>query len=625
MQNWLSLSFIFVLVPTLILSPVIAAESKLPVRQMFAQKIILDLRTFCPNLSPSKPCYKPLTHVSPELANFIAESNVGGVILFSENLPTLEQAIKLIYDLQKAAARSTSGIPLFITIDQEGGRVARLPRAESTSLSGNMALGSIYANDKKQGEKFARLSGEILGAELQASGFNLNFAPNVDVNINPDNPVINVRSFSDKPEVVATLAGLQLREMQKHQVIGALKHFPGHGDTSVDSHTGLPRVDHDLTTIQQVDLLPFKQLINTGDVDMVMTAHIQFPPLDDSTFVSKSGKVMIKPATMSSHILRRILRKQLGFEGVIVSDALDMKGISDFFTPTQAVVEAFKAGVDIALMPIKIQSTNDFSRFHHLLSALEQSVKSGELSEQEISKSYARVIKLKGRYRLFDNKLSIDDQLANATNTLASARHKWIERQIAEQSITVFRGSGHLPASIKTLHILMPDDNKCAAIISALDSQKPSLQVSCDSILTTNITLQKRKIEQSDAFLAANLYPKQSILEMGRRGQLSHFSKQQRAFSKQLGTYAEAEKHILTQLFSHASISQKPSYLVSLRMPSVNDEYGDYVEHIIFTYGYNQHQDKRGTVSGPSYHALAKLLVRHFNAHSKPAISMTHD
>src|SRR5690606_25361275 len=337
-------------------------------------------------------CRTAMTQLPPELAALIRDYNIGGVILFAENLSGIAQTIQLNRDLQAAAAGSALKLPLFIGIDQEGGRVARLPRSLATSFAGNMAIGATYA---EHGTAFAATVGQVLADELLALGINVNFAPTIDVNVNPQNPVINVRAFGENPQQVAELGNAMTSAMQQRGMIAALKHFPGHGDTEADSHLGLPRVEHSSEQIRQVDLYPFAHIIKQQTPGMIMTAHIQFPALDSSTFVSKDGEEMLKPATLSRTILHDVLRQEMGYKGVIVTDALDMAGISKFFTHTEAVVQTFAAGADIALMPVKLQHPGELKALAALLNELEAAVNKGDIAKTELAESYQRIVALK--------------------------------------------------------------------------------------------------------------------------------------------------------------------------------------------------------------------------------------
>ena len=324
------------------------AATELTLREKIAQKIMLDFRYYCGEREKSGPgaatgtthCAQPVTELPQELAQLITETGLGGVVLFADNLQDSAQIVRLNQELQMAAVRSAHGRPLLIGIDQEGGRVNRLPREEAAAFAGNMAIGATYP---LHSGRFATESAAAMAEQVRVLGFNVNFAPTLDVNSNPDNPVINVRSYSERPEVVADLGAASVRAFQHGGVAATVKHFPGHGDTSVDSHTGLPRVERSLKQAHAIDLLPFKQVFAEAAPALTMTAHIQYPALDDSTLTSVDGEEMLVPATLSRQILNGILRQEFGYQGVIVTDSLGMAGISDYFSVEDAVVQTFAA------------------------------------------------------------------------------------------------------------------------------------------------------------------------------------------------------------------------------------------------------------------------------------------
>jgi len=333
-----------------------------------AQKMALDIRYFCSEVpAKDEACLQGVTKLPALLADLVQETDIGGVVLFAENLMSNQQIIQLTSDLQKAALASVSAKPLIISIDQEGGRVVRLPHA--TSFAGNMAIGATYAKNKT---KYATSSSEVIGAELNALGINNNYAPVMDVNTNADNPVINTRSFGENPQQVAELGVAVVNGLQAQSVMATLKHFPGHGDTHVDSHLGLPRVDHDLATIEKIDLAPFRWAIEHSEPAMIMTAHIQYPALDNSTFVSQQGEKTIRPATMSRKILTDLLRNKMKFKGVIATDALDMAGIAHYFDEVTATVETISAGADLAIMPFKIRAPEDIAKFKRFVKSVSE-------------------------------------------------------------------------------------------------------------------------------------------------------------------------------------------------------------------------------------------------------------
>ena len=598
-------------------------EPAVSLRDALAQKLMLDLRYYCEpdeliHYKSKSSSPKPMTQLPDELAEMIRDTSLGGVILFSENLQQAQQIVRLNHEMQMAASGSRLKLPLFISVDQEGGRVARLPREQATSLSGNMAVGATY---DKHGVKFAEQSGEVLGAELNALGFNVNHAPTVDVNVNPKNPVINVRSFGEDPGKVSDLGLAMLKSMQAQGVIGTLKHFPGHGDTSVDSHTGLPRVDHDIDTISRVDLAPFTTAIEAGAVSMLMTAHIQYPALDASTFTNSNGERMIKPATMSKAILTDLLRGKMGYQGLVITDALDMAGISDFMSETQAVIHTLAAGADIALMPIKIRSRQDIESLNSLLDALELAVLQGRLDESQIMASFERVRRVKhdlGLARAFS--LSISDKLKQASIVLGSPRHKGIEQALAEASITLVKGRGQLNPDVKRLHLVLPDSTKCAALSDALNGLNPELAITCGPSYETDINRQKSSIEGADAVLVGNITPKQSPVEMGGVEDWHKF--------RMLGRFKTRQDDELQALLQHAQSLQKQTLFVSLRAPYEIQRYKAYCSDMIATFAYNSHMeqgdDGKKRATGPTYVALAKLLTGGLVAEGTLPVSIGH-
>lgn len=364
---------------------------------MIGQKMMLDFRYFCQDHTPSKQCRTPVTVMPQPLLNLLSSENIGGVILFSENIHSAKQLVTMNYELQ-ANMRQAGKEALFIAVDQEGGRVARLPTTILPAFAGNLAIG---ASAHQHGNAFASNIGEHIGRTLLPLGINTNFAPSVDINSEPNNPVINVRSFGESPEQTAELGEAFVSAMQKAGVLSALKHFPGHGDTRVDSHSGLPRVDHSLKQAQSGDLLPFANIINSDTPPaMVMSAHIQYPSLDNTTIKNKQGELQIVPATLSKRILTDILRNRLGFDGLIVTDALDMAGISQFFTQEEAVMMAFDAGADIALMPYTIRNQQDIEAFNAMLNSLAMRIVKDKQKMEQLTASHQRVLRMKLHHQL---------------------------------------------------------------------------------------------------------------------------------------------------------------------------------------------------------------------------------
>jgi len=439
-----------------------------------AQKMALDIRYFCSE-APIKGehCQQGVTKLPTALADLIQATDIGAVVLFAENLVSNQQIIQLTHDLQKAALMSKSAKPLIISIDQEGGRVVRLPHA--TSFAGNMAIGATYVNNKT---KYASSSSRVIGAELNVLGINNNYAPVIDVNTNADNPVINTRSFGENPQQVAELGVAAVNGLQAQGVMATLKHFPGHGDTSIDSHLGLPRVDHDLALIEKTDLAPFKWVIEHSDPAMIMTAHIQYPALDSATITSNNGDKIIRPATMSRKILTDLLRDKMAFKGIIATDALDMAGIAHYFDKVTATVETLSAGADLAVMPFKIRAPEDIAKFKVFVQTvskkLADKIAQGQLSASDIDESLARLNHYKEQYIHLPT-TTIAEQVAQADKLIASESHLAEQQLLANSATTLLKNNVNtlpiVPADIKHIHLLVANEQEQQALQSAIVKQ----------------------------------------------------------------------------------------------------------------------------------------------------------
>ncbi|QHJ92998.1 Beta-hexosaminidase [Bacillus subtilis] len=424
-----------------------------------------------------------LTEMNDEVASLVKKYQFGGIILFAENVKTTKQTVQLTDDYQKASPK----IPLMLSIDQEGGIVTRL--GEGTNFPGNMALGAARSRIN------AYQTGSIIGKELSALGINTDFSPVVDINNNPDNPVIGVRSFSSNRELTSRLGLYTMKGLQRQDIASALKHFPGHGDTDVDSHYGLPLVSHGQERLREVELYPFQKAIDAG-ADMVMTAHVQFPAFDDTTYKSKlDGSDILVPATLSQKVMTGLLRQEMGFNGVIVTDALNMKAIADHFGQEEAVVMAVKAGVDIALMPASVTSMKEEQKFARVIQALKEAIKNGDIPVQQINKSVERIISLKIKRGMYParNDDSTNEKIAKAQKIVGSKRHLKAEKKIAEKAVTVLKNEQHtLPFKPKKgSHILIvaPYEEQTASIeqtIHDLIKRKKIKPVSVDKMNFAN-------------------------------------------------------------------------------------------------------------------------------------------
>ncbi|OWR27418.1 beta-N-acetylhexosaminidase [Saccharibacillus sp. O23] len=310
------------------------------------------------------------TKMTTEAMKLIAAYRTGGIIYFSRNVSSPGQLADLTRELQEAAA--ANGVPpLWISIDQEGGMVARITEGV-TLMPGQMAIAA--AGSAQEAYRAAYVS----GSELRRIGINLNYAPVLDVNNNPLNPVIGVRSFGESPEAAAEFGAAAVRGYQDAGVAATAKHFPGHGDTDVDSHLDLPTVPHDRARMDKVELVPFKRAFAEG-VDAVMSAHIYFPALEKEKL----------PVTLSPAVLTGLLREELGFEGIITTDCMEMNAIAEHYGVAEASVLAVLAGADQILV------SHRSDRQGAALAALEAAVHEGRISEARIDDSVRRLLRMK--------------------------------------------------------------------------------------------------------------------------------------------------------------------------------------------------------------------------------------
>lgn len=398
--------------------------------------------------------------LNSEQYDFLKKYNFGGVCLFAQNCSGTEQMVRLTNELQKAAGESETKIPMLLSIDQEGGYVTRL--ATGTSGIGNMALAATGDSTN------ARTQAGIISEELKALGINIDFGPDTDVNNNPDNPVIGIRSFSDDPKTVAEFGLAYINGLHDNNIMSCIKHFPGHGDTNTDSHVGFPYIDKSLDELNSIELIPFKSL--SDSTDMVMTAHIQFPQIEKTTYTSIStGEDVYIPATMSKTIITDILRNEIGYEGVVSTDALDMDAIHDNFELLDVAEYAINADVDILLMPVKIESTSGLEDMEKFISDVSDMVKSGKISEDQIDDSVARILNLKEKYNLiseFDT--DVEARVENALQTVGSKAHHDSEWELALNAVTEYRNN---------LENLEVNENTKILYICPLDSQLNSFEI----------------------------------------------------------------------------------------------------------------------------------------------------
>ena len=325
--------------------------------------------------------------LTEEIKSMIREYKFGNFILFSRNCINGTQIQKLTHDIHMEVINST-GIMPFIAIDQEGGNYIRIME-NTTFYPGAMTLSSTNIDNSMN-------VGHMIGNDLIALGINMNFAPSLDINNNPKNPIIGTRSFSDKPEIVSKYGIELIKGMQDEGIIATAKHFPGHGDVEIDSHLGLPILPFDKERLNNMELKPFKEAINNG-LKNIMIAHIIFKEVDKEN-----------PATLSKNILKDILRDELNYKGLITSDCMEMNAISKGITTPIGAVKGIKAGNDLILVcHTKEKQIESIER-------LKKAVKDNIISIEEIDERVSRILKYKNelypimKEKFFNNKNNLD-------------------------------------------------------------------------------------------------------------------------------------------------------------------------------------------------------------------------
>lgn len=413
--------------------PVSQIMKGMTLQDKLAQMMFFSPRTWKDD-DASEDTPQKVTALNEEQRQFIAEHGFGGILLFAENCEDAEQMLRLTAELRNAAGEG--GIMPFVAMDQEGGVVARL--GFGTTGPGNMYLAA--AGDPGYARDMARVYGE----ELSLLGIGVDFAPVVDVNDNAANPVIGVRSFSDDPDITGEYGGAFIAGLQDTGTIACIKHFPGHGNTGSDSHTGLPLVDRSYEELLNNELIPFKSAVDAG-VEMVMTAHIQYPQIEPQTYTSAlDGEQIFLPATMSKTILTDILRKELGFTGVIVGDAMDMQAIWDNFSYDDMLAMSINAGVDMIILPCN-GSWDLWTLSDELLARVVELAGNGTIDPARIDDSVRRILTLKQKYGLLGQPdiTVTDDMVSAAVNGCGSPEHRQIAWDIAEKALTLLKNENN--------------------------------------------------------------------------------------------------------------------------------------------------------------------------------------
>ncbi|MFB4313286.1 glycoside hydrolase family 3 protein [Actinomadura sp. 21ATH] len=375
--------------------------------------------------------FVPTFSGAADARSMIRKYHVGGFIYFPNNMAGGPAGTaRLSNSLQKA-----SKLPLLMGVDEEQGLVTRTPFL--TRFPGNMALGAT----RRPAD--AQAAARATGAELRAVGINQNYAPVADVNVNPANPVIGLRSFGSDPALVSRMLTGAIGGYQSAGVAATAKHFPGHGDTDTDSHTGLPVITHTRAEWERLDAPPFKAAVAAG-VDAIMSAHIVVPGLD------RSGD----PSTLSKTVLTGLLRERLGYRGVIVTDSLRMEGARRKYGDAKTPVRALNAGADQLLMPPSLPTAHR---------AVLRAVKDGTVSRKRLDEAVGRILRLKELRGLFAGTTA---DPARADAVAGAAAHRATARQVAEHAVTLVRNDGRaLPLKGKTVHVTGP---KSDTLIRAL-------------------------------------------------------------------------------------------------------------------------------------------------------------
>ncbi len=360
---------------------------------------------------------KKLTVYNDNVGKMIKDYHIGGITLFRENCTSRNQTKQLIKDFQGQA-----DIPLMIAIDQEGGLVTRLPFAPT--MPGNMALGATRDTG------IAEEVGQAIGSELEELGIHIDFAPDIDVNSNKDNPVIGVRSFGDNEEIVSDMGIAYMKGLNKAGVAAVGKHFPGHGDVALDSHYVLPTSNKTLEELKQIEIVPFQKLIDAG-LQGIMSAHITFPNIESGTVESEKDGLPIEiPATLSPKFLTDLVRDDMQFKGLIFTDSMEMNAIANHFGDVDAAIRAINAGTDVVLMPSNLKLVYE---------GLLEAANDGHITMERINRSVERILRFKYEYIINQDKDKLE--------LIDPAARVEVEQKAANASITVVDNQGIIPIS----------------------------------------------------------------------------------------------------------------------------------------------------------------------------------
>ena len=479
------------------------------IQKKIGQLIMMDFRYWGGDSNGHPIPFKIPNKIILEL---FSKYNLGSFILFKENLEDNKQILTILRALQEA-----SSTPLLFGIDQEGGRVNRLQ--QGTSTCGNMAIGATGDPEN------ARVLSKLIGDELYALGFNLNFAPVADINSNPKNPIIGVRAYSDNPSDVLKMVKSSIQGYKQANIIPCIKHFPGHGNTELDTHLGIVTIDSNRERLDNIELSPYSHLCN-NDYDAVMTAHISVPALDDTKFRSLGGEVCM-PASLSYKITTELLKEKLNFKGLVITDAMDMKAISASLNPVEALKRTILAGTDIAMMPVRVWSEDCIYKLDELFVELEKEYLNNSVFAKRIDESYNKIMKFKSDKKLDESPLftmTYEEQLQNANKIVNSQKHKYIELDIAKKAITITRKTKMLPVKLKdSLNLLIVDSDNARLNSFSTITQSIASEYNCRlNIVTRDILYDLRNdILQSDLVIIVSESLKKYSIEYSKINQLA--------------------------------------------------------------------------------------------------------
>lgn len=474
-------------------------------------------------------------YVTDDLKELIEQYHIGNIILFQKNIIDSIQLGKLNRNIQEVMEKYNAN-PAFICMDQEGGMVTRLFN-KATCFPGNMAVAAGASYE----ETYAL--GAAIGQELRHIGINMNLAPVMDINNNQLNPVIGVRSYGDVPERVAEYGKNFFKGLQSEGVVSFAKHFPGHGNTNVDSHLGLPTILSDLYNLNKVELIPFIEAINNG-IDGIMSAHIIFSALEKNNL----------PATLSKAILTGLLRERLGFNGLIITDCMEMKAIINNYGIEEASVMAINAGADL----VCISHTRELQV--KAVNAIKEAVENGTIKVEDLNSKVERILEFKQKYDLYNWR-----KLSGQIPAEELEEHGRLAAEISEKSVTV----------ISNYKGLIPINNEGLITISPI-SQVTS--IADENVEETNFgKILQERIGGEYVNYKPNNIDEDYILSKVENKSVIIF-----------GCYNMSLDNTQKRLLDKLLAERKEIILVALRNPYDITEYRDRISTILCTYEYTK-------------------------------------